>query len=135
MHTHVPPSVKRHIRLATGIPGALALGSFYLAQVTETAVAGMAFMTGLSGLIVAAVWGPYIHWSWRTRHLEELHEDAVADLLFTVKRNRADLDAQNLVIEHLRRELAAGGGNGWVPDGPPSPRPPLSLVRAVKGEG
>jgi len=131
MHAQIPVGVQRKIRLAVGAPVAVALCSFYAAQVADTGqAAGMAFMVGLTAVVIAAVWGPYLHWAWRTRHVEELHEDEVADLRYTIRRNRADIDAQTLVIEHLRRQHQPAVG--WIPDGPTPPRPPAQVLQFVR---
>lgn len=130
MHNHIPDAVRNKIRLAVGGPVVVSIGSFYVAQVADTGeVAGMAFMIGLSGVIIAAVWGPYLHWAWRTRNVEELHEDAVADILYTISRNRKDIEALLLALDAVSRQSVPG--QGWAPTG--TTRPPLSLVGRDEG--
>jgi hypothetical protein len=126
---HMPAAVRRKISLAVGLPGVTSLILFYVSFVNaeNEFIGRRTFSLGLILMAVAVLLGPYLHWAWRTRRLEDRYEDEVADFRFTMHRNRTDIEALSLAFDHIQRQRAAG--EGWVPPGPVPPRPPISLVR------
>ncbi len=109
MYRNLSDTDRRQVRLATGVPLTAALVAFYVARVAETeATAGTAFAVGLTLVVLAAVWGPYLHWSARVRQLEHTHEDDTADLRYRLDQTDKDVASLTAVLDdYLNRELAA----------------------------
>lgn len=72
---------------AVALPSAATLMWFWLSRLVETeSVRGTCFAVGLTFLVIAVTIGPIVCWAWRTRQLEVLMEDDLADVRYRLRR-------------------------------------------------
>lgn len=117
---------------STALPAGATVMLFLLAGYTESeGVRGGCTALALTFMVVACCVGPIVCWAWRTRALEDRHEDETADLCYRLGRAEADVAALSQAYQAAFNRQAVGGG--WLPPGPTPPPPPaLHLVRDVR---